>query len=166
MFWKSVGPSRFKVNNVINFSGKYIYLNDKTSSKYNLICGKLIKILVRDICIIVIVIIISYLLLAGNVFYAIFFENVRITFLSTELPFIDFDSNVGYTINIIQQLFFCIVALIGFIAVEIQTCFLSNVSKAVPELIHLQLQELNSEFKINAKIKLRNTLMQIRDYNR
>lgn len=41
--WQCVGPDRFKMNNVINFGGKYIFKDDKMPSKYNAVCEKMIE---------------------------------------------------------------------------------------------------------------------------
>lgn len=170
IYFQAIGPGRAKIKNVVNFGNINIYKDTNEPSKYHDLCEKMIKALIKDIIIVVLAIIISYWTFGAGTLYAIFFQGARVTFLSTELPFFDINTTSGYAINFIQQSSTTIVGIIANISIEICGCLAYNAIETVPDLFHLESEELAKELKLNgmslsAKLRVRNILMQAQDLN-
>lgn len=171
VYWKTMSSARFKVNNILNFGGKYIYTNDAKPSKYNTLCEEMLVKLIRNTVTVVIAILVSYALVGGGALYAIVFHGARITFLGTEIPFVDGQTNFGFMINLIEQSFLTGISLLSNLTIEIGVCLVNNAFSAIPELIRLESDELNTELNLNgmsfnAKMRVRNIFMKVQDFNR
>lgn len=145
-------------------------MDSNVPSKYNDLCERMLRVLIRNIIIIVVTILSSYIIFGAGTIYVIIFEGKRATFLGTELPFIDIDTDMGYAINMSFQSLMIIVAIIGNLSIEITACFAYNAIETVPYLFHLESEQIADELKSNAmslraKLRVRNILMQIQDLN-
>lgn len=165
-----MSTDRFKIKNVVNFGSINIYMDTKMPSKYHTLCEVGIKALIKDIVIVGSSIILSYTVFGMGTLYAIIFKRARVTFLGTELPFVDFDTDIGYLINMLQQSFICGIAVMANMAIEISGCLAYNAIEMVPDVFHLESEGLDAELKsngmsLNAKLRVRNILMQVRDLN-
>lgn len=83
--------------------------------------------------------------------YLIFFKGVRITFLSSELPFVDNDSDFGFWLNILMQSFLAILGLVACFTIEIGVSLILNTIIAIPHLMHVDLDALETELKLNGQ---------------
>lgn len=168
---KTLGPERFKINSLLNFGGRYIYMDNDQSPKLRLIQEKMINRLIQNIVIIICLMMLAYGLSSIHVAYLIVFEGDRINIFGTELPFVDKDSDIGFWINISIQ---CTLGIVGFIAcliVEIGALLISNSGSSVPLLLRVDLEEFETELNLNgfslmAKARLRNAFMRIQDYEK
>lgn len=168
MYWKAVGPHRFKQNNVVLFGGKYIYNNGIESKKYQFICEKLIDKLLKNMWMIISLIVLSHAIIVVGPLYAYLFENIRITPFGTNLPFFEKDSNAEITVNMILQTILTFYALIGCIAIEIGLCLVNNTIDAIPEILRFNLTEFSEDLKAKGKrfesiARLRNVFIQIQE---
>lgn len=64
IYVKLIGSDKYIVNNSMNFGGKYIFRDDEQPSSYNNLCDKFITKLLKDITIVIILLIVSYCLMA------------------------------------------------------------------------------------------------------
>lgn len=171
MYWKIIGPCRFKIHNLIIFGGRHIYNNCSNSIKYKVLCVKHINKLIKTVVISLILVLIAHAMILIGPLYAYFFQNLHITPFATNLPFFENDSDLEFTVNMILQSIMGAYELLGSISMNIAICLINNVVVAVPDLIRLNLDEFYEDFKdtgINPKsiARFRNTFLQIRDYKK
>lgn len=168
---QTLGPGRFKLNNLMNVGGKYIYMDEDYTSKYNVVREKLIKKLTRDVVIVVSLVFLAFIIAAIPALYMIVFKRARVTFLGTELPFFEPDSDIGFLLNLAMQGINCVVAITACIAIEIGATLIHNVVYSMPHLMHVDTRELGEEVRTNgmtlaAKVGLRNIFMKVQDFEK
>lgn len=101
---------------------------------------------------------------------AFIFKGEMVTIMATKLPFFSEYSETGFLLNVSHQLVIAVVAICGGVGVEIIACLINNTVEFIPELISLNIEELSARLKtgnknIESQARLRNILMQIRDYD-
>lgn len=154
----------------MNFGRKYIYTDDTKQSKYNSLCDKMVERLLINVIVVVFCIIVSYSLMGFISLYYIVIKRTGVTFFSTEIPFVDIRSNFGYAFNLLVQVFLGFVMLMANICIEIGACLTYNSVTAIPQVIHLEVEELRTELHSNgmsltAKLRLRKILMKLQDFD-
>lgn len=169
MLKKTLGPDRYKINNLLNFGGKYIYMDNDQTFELRGVQIKMIDRLIRNIVIVSLMIVLAIGMFGMNTAYLIIFKGARITFLGTELPFVDIDSEVGFWLNIFIQTMTAAVGMSGCLSIEIGAALICNAILAIPHLIHVDLKVLESVihfkgFNLMAKARLRNVFMKIQDH--
>lgn len=158
------------MNNIISFGGKYFFKDAKQTLTYRLLCEKMISKLTQNIVIVLCVLLISYGLMGIVTLYMIVIKRQRITFVGTEIPFTNIRSDIGFVINLIEQLFLALISIIFYMSVEIGSCLVQNVFEMFPEIIRLDIQNLNEDLERNgmdlhAKSRLIDIFMKIQDCN-
>lgn len=171
IYWTAIGSQRFKLNSLVNFSGKFIYIDDNASTKYNKICEKSVMNLLKNVVIVVTLVIFAHLLALVGPIHAYIFNDIRVTPTATHLPFLEKDSNTGFMLNLAQQSVIAFYSMSANITVEIMTCLIANTISTIPKLIRLNLKELADEAqkkysRLSIHIRLRNVLIQVQDYDR
>lgn len=166
-----MSSDRFRVNNIVNFGQKYIYQDDNKPSNYNTLCEKMIVKLIGNTTIIMVSILIAYSIIGCNALYVFIFDGTRLTFVGTEIPFVDINTDTGFLINIVEQFFLTSVSLTANITIEIGVCLVHNAFEMIPSLMQFDSDELKNELQLNgmssnAKMRLRNIFMKVQDYNR
>lgn len=162
---------RFKVHNIINFGGKYLYANDKGTSQYHTICDKFVIKLYKLTAVILCMICASFGLAGLSGLYAIIFVDHRYTFLGMELPFVDSSNSSGYLILLMYQTIVAFIFLVSSVAIEIGVVLVHNAFDLLPALIHLRSNELSSEINVNGRrsvnvlMRFRNICIQVQDFN-
>lgn len=170
MYWKTVGPHRFKLNRIATFAGRFIY-KDGSSEKYKVICEKHVDDFLRIVILIFSLIWIAHTLAVFGPFYAYFFQNIRITPLATNLPFFEKDSDLEFTISMILQGVLAFCSMAGNFAIEIGSCAIINTIRMIPDLIRFNLAEFTEKCEadglcITSIARLRNVFVQIQDFDR
>lgn len=170
LYWKAIGPNRYKVNSLINFGGRYIYLDDENSSKYSLVQKENVKRLERTSVILLVLITSAYFLYGLVPLYAFCFQNIRATPIATRLPYFDPQSNVGFAMNLLQQGIMVTYGMVGNFCIQTGVVLLINAIMAVPELLRVDLNELAKEVQLHgmssrARNQLRHILMKIQDFD-
>lgn len=130
-----------------------------------------IEHLTKNVITIVSLFITSITVFSAGPFYVYFFQNVRATPAATILPFLDQDSDVGFTLNLIQQPVVALYGVTGYISMEIGFCLINNVIITMPKLIRVDLDELTNELQLNdmnwkSTIQLRQILVKMQDFDR
>lgn len=167
----AIGPDRRKLHAIINFGGKYIYQDINDGTKFNAVCDKSAKDLLRQVLIVVPLVIISYAQISIGAFYAYFVHGILTTPMGTLLPFTNDDSRLCFIINTCHQIFIAVFATLGSAGIEICACMINNVVTLTPKLILLNVEELENDlisdgWTLKTKSKLRNILIQIQDFDR
>lgn len=127
--------------------------------------------LIQNTTITIIVMLNAYAIVGAGALYAIVFHGTRITFVGTELPFVDGQTNVGFVINLMEQSLLTNVSLISNITIEIGVCLVNNAFSTIPELINLESEDLIAEMDLNgmsfdAHMRLRNIFVKVQDFYR
>lgn len=162
------GPARYKVNNIVNFSGKYIHVDDERPPHYRKLCEKFVENFERTIMVVMGLLLISYNLLGFWPLCLIVFRRERITLLNIEFPFMDNYSDIGFMINLSISSFMSVFALFSNTAIEFGACLVLNAINSIPDVFRFEIQELETELNSNGmssvtKLRLRNILMMIQD---
>ena len=170
MYWKVVGPHRFKLNSLVNFPGRFIYIDDNESTKYYKFCAKSAMKLLKNVVIITTLVIFAHIVVVVGPIYAFISKGSRVTTMATHLPFLEKDSDAEFMLNVTQQFVIAVVSMCANMAIEIMTCLIDNTISAIPKLIRLSLNELadeaHSEYsRLNINIRLRSVLIQIQDFD-
>lgn len=130
----------------------------------------MVESLLQNVIVVVVFIIFSYFLMGTISLYYIVIKRAGVTFVNTEIPFIDIKSNIGYAINLMAQVYFVFVIVMANIVIEIGACLTYNSVTAIPKVIHLDVEDLRTELCSNgmsmaAKCRLRNILMKLQDFD-
>lgn len=168
VYWKSIGPRRFRLNNITTLIGRYIS-NDNKPSVFNTLCDKLIQLFMRLSSIAACLIIISHMLFAAIPLYFIVFKQIRITPMCLEIPFFGSDSDIGFVANLCVQGILGLASMLALIAIEIPICSVFTTLISVPELIHLEVDDMNHDCISNgknsrARVRLRNIIVKAQDF--
>ena len=169
MYWKTVGSHRFKLNNIITFSGKYIYTDDNASVQRNLVNNKHVDHLLKSFGIICTSLLMSYQTIIIGPVYAYYHDDLRINALGTHLPFFELNSDADFNVNMMIDGIIGVYTMLGGYAMELMAALVNNTISAMPDLIDLNLTEFFDEFKANGLnpksiAKFRNTFLQIQDF--
>lgn len=171
IYWEAIGPHRFKYHAISTFCGNYFYKSDTESMRYKHLRAKHIEKLLQIVFVILSLMILAY----GIAFIIPIEESFRLhnhmTPLAINLPFFEKDSFKEYITNMILQLTMAAYSLFGTIAVEIGTCTINSAIILVPDIIRFNLLEFKDEWKAkgitsNSIAQLRNTFVQLQDYNK
>lgn len=170
IYFKSIGSKRFAMNNLVNFGRKCLFCDDIRTPEYYTMCEGMVDDLVQKESILVFNVVFAHALLGIIPFYLIILKNIRVTVMGLEMPFFDAGSDIGYAVNLFVQSTFGLISIVTLIAVGTPFVFAYTNAKMVPEIIRLDLKDLQKEFRLNgmslkAKVKLRNALMKVQDFN-
>lgn len=169
-YWKCINKNRFKLNRSYKYSGKHIYLNDGRS-KYNSVREQGINSLVKNLIIILGFILISSFLYGIGPLYVYFVHDIRATPMATRLPYFEYESDVGFALNIFQQSVASFFGMVGTCCIEFAVCLVNNSIVCIPKLIGVDLIELSNEMemrglKSNTKLLTRDIFMKILEFDR
>lgn len=162
---------RAMINNELEFGGKYIYIDQPESSKYRAMCEKNITKLIHHSVFIVVGIVTTFTLLGLDTMYEIVIQQNRVTFLSTELPFFETDSMIGYLVRLSMEAVLSVTAMVGLATHGIGDAIAYNAYSAIPDIISIDAEELEMELNSNgmtlfAKYQLRNIILKVQDLYR
>lgn len=179
MYWKSIGPHRFKLRRLTSFCGTYFYNadtdtdsdTDTKSTQYKILRAKNIDKMLRSMLINLPLMFLSHAIVAVAPAYEFFFQHIRATPLAIHLPFLKKDSNLEFILNMNLQLIMAAYATVGSLAVEAATCMINHTITIVPDLIAFNLHEFNDTWTANglcveSLTRLRNAFVQMQDYDR
>lgn len=170
MYWESVGPHRFKFNAVIHFCGGYFYKSDTKSGQYKYLRVKHIGQLLKTVIFILVLMFLSYGTAFVTPIYMCVFKHSRVTPLAINLPILEKESDLEFTLNMSLQMIMAFYSLSGSFATEVASCTIIHAIMLVPYLIRFNLREFQNEFiakgsGLKSFVLLRNTFIQLQDYN-
>lgn len=170
-YWLAIGPRRFKFNNLITFSGKYIYAETNSSVRRNRINTKHIDKLLKYFIIQYLSIMMSYQTILTGPLYAYIHDNLRISPLGTHIPFFELNSDAEFYTNMVHQVLIGAYTIFGSVMIELMICIVNRTITAIPDLTSLTLKEFFEEFKLNginskSNAQLRNVFLQLQDFNK
>lgn len=170
VYFQAIGPSRFKFHALISFCGKYFYKTSAKSARYRYLRRQHIDKLPKLILLITSLMTFAYGIVSGIPLYENLHGNIHVTPLAINLPFFEKDSPKEYSINIILQVTMCSYSLIGSFMIDVAACCINHAILLVPDLIRFNLLEFQDELNENGitvkvRAQLRNTFVQLHDYN-
>lgn len=173
MYWKAIGPDKYKFNNLANFAGKYIYPETNASTLLHVLCNQSAKSLLNEVLTIQVVIVFSYLSVVIGPIYAYLYKDLHVSPMGTRLPFFD-DDETEFLVNVGLQCTGALYALFGNLAIETVSCLINNAILLSAEVIQLNGNHLterledeinNQGITIETRALFRNILLQIRDFD-
>lgn len=170
-YWLGVGPNRTVTKEYCRYGGKYIHVNSNEKTKFVTVCNESAKELTRNAILVSGLVVFSNIQIAIGPLYAYLMHGHMSTPLGTFLPFTGGDSKIGFIINMGHQGLIAVYMLFGAIGIEIISCIVINVFDLSPQLIQLNMEELEVDlladgWSFRAKMQLRNILVQIQDLDR
>lgn len=175
MFWKAVGPSRYKLKNLCNFSGTYIYPEVNGTTRLHNLCDKSVEALLKEIISIQMIIVISYLAVLIGPMHAYIFNDIHVTPMGTRLPFFGENSEIEFFVNCGLTYLCAFYALLGNFVIETFSCIINNTILLSAEMIQLNANELSERLEKEQNYKqmsaenralFRNFLLKIWDFDR
>lgn len=158
---------------VVNFGGEYIYVeNKKRTLDDKKIRDKMaIQLITSSIKIMSLFNISLILMMAVPAFLIVILRQNQLI-IPVIIPFIDPDTEFGYNVNMINQLLFSMLGFTALAGIELGTCTIKNCVISSAAVIKFNLSELdkklqtNSEFTVERAHELRNSIVQIQDFDR
>lgn len=171
MYWKLIGPHRYKLRRLTSFCGTYFYNGDTESTQYKALRIKHIEKMLRSMLTNLPLMFAAHAIVAVAPAYEFIYQHIRATPLAIHLPLLEKDSDLEFILNMILQLIMATFATIGSLAIETITCMINHTITVVPDLIALNLHEFQNEWNANGMCiesltRLRNTFVQMQDYDR
>lgn len=176
------------------FSGVHIYENSETTPKNNAVCDEKAIALLISVIRIEMIIVVSLFLMYCVPMYNILFRNeydviipsnicdyhiyskyfcIIILYLHTViLPFVDFQTRNGFALNMANQIFFCVYAMLGNTGIELITCVVKNTVLVTAAVIKNELLEFvdilqkKRTFSAPLPTQFRNIIVKISDFDR
>lgn len=145
-------------------------MDDKEPSKYNALCDRMVDNLVKHVIIVLNLLFLSYFTIGMSSLYLIVFKHKHATILGTEIPYFESNTNLGFAVNIFEQFLLACLSVMANFTIEIGDCLINNTISTIPEIIHLESDDLETELKSNgmtsnATLQVRNILMRIQDFD-
>lgn len=159
-------------HSLAEYSGQYIYPNDRENTTYNRICSERMDITAFDMFK-------KVLLIAGGGFlggfstiYASFWMDNKTTTTAVKIPFIDEKSDEEFYLNFLLQWTIFVHACFLYFGIEITMTLFENFATVSPKLIHLELIESIKMYEKKELsepqlcIAFKNAIVQSLDYDR
>lgn len=134
-----VTQSRFKLQSLFDFGGRYIYCDSRVKTEYNRICSKQMDITMRRFLIKMMAILISYFFAMVGPLQAYFVHGIKTTTLEARIPFCQQKSDAEFMGNVVIQTAIAGHGLLVYIGLEIFLSLFENVVSIVPQLIESEL---------------------------
>lgn len=172
IYWKSVGPSRFKFTSLLLFSSKYLYADRNNFTEFTALCHGNVRKLIKSSIVSTSLLLVSLTAMVTGNIYVYLTDGILSTPLGFEVPYFEGDSIVGFYINMIIQSGYAIAAIMAAIVVEMCQSLFNNTICLFVALILMRAREISSHLKtfkkanIQFKIAFRNILIQIQDFER
>lgn len=162
-----------KMRSLVFFGGDYVYeiAHPGQSAKYKLMCERCVIKLWLSAFKTFLLVLLGAFSFASMTVYSYLFRNARPLFIPVILPFVNVNTTAGYYTNIAYQIVFSTLGLTGVFVIEFMTCILKNNVWIGSESIKVSTEYLaagmanNSKFTYEAKMRLRNVLMKIKDFD-
>lgn len=164
--------TRKRYQHLYNFAGDYIYSNNRASAKTHIVCEKMIIQLNRSSSKILSLVVVSFFVLFAAPLYRIFILDEREWIVPVLLPFIDIENDIGFYINLGNQLLYIPVGVLIIPGIELVTCVLKNTITATAAIIENELQEFSdslegkSRYSVDSEWRFGNIIVRIADYDR
>lgn len=161
--------TRKRLRSLLLFSGKYIYTDDSTPSKYTKVTEECVNRLFRNTIKDISIYLISISTIGTIPLHSQIVRHERMLFFPTLLPGTDDESNTGLVINQINQLFIGAFGLAGILMIELFDQVLKNAVWAQMAFISYDLEELNEflsqpyQNPLKLKMRMRHFFAEVTD---
>lgn len=168
LYWKSIGPARYRYREIIQFAGNNIFMDRKPSTEYeqklDAHAMKLIKISIST----TIFVAFSFSLILIGPIYVFVSNGEYANPTGVIMPFVNPDSGRGFAINLSIQFAVASIASVGLISTEILSCMINNTYAVMTDMVCFNMSEfsdglLQPAFSEQSKMALRNIIVQLQD---
>lgn len=172
-FWNSSACNQLR--HLYNFAGDHIYANRNASPEIQSIYDKLAIDLLSNSIKVNSLVLFSFFLCCCVPLYNIFFndsvDNEYQLIIPVKLPFIDIETQSGFYINLVNQMFICLVGAIAIPTVDLVNCVILNSVRVSAALIANSLTHFKYLIETNEPYSdrnstFRNIIVQITDFDR
>lgn len=158
---------------IYNFSGQYIYVENehRTVADTN-VRDKMATHLITSSIKTLSLFNASLILMLAVPAFLIVVMRQDLLIVPVIIPFIDPESDVGYLLNVANQLIFCVIGTVSLLGIELSTCIVKNGVIAAAAVIKYELVKLdkilhiNKEFTPERMQEFRNIVAEILDFDR
>lgn len=169
-FARIVTRSRYEYQNLIHFGVNYIYSRVRPNAEERILNARAAQ-LMRNVFLLSAILVTGFLLYLALPAFQLLFTGERITSLPYLLPFTELNTNRGYYINIVNQIWIAHFICISNVGNDCTFAMILNSLWAATDLIKYSLAELSEAleadgFQFEHQSRLRNIFVQIQDLNR
>lgn len=157
---------------MFSFAGKYIYAECNSSKRRYNICDQMANQLIKDSIRTVTMVTLSMMMFSALPIFLTIFLHQQHMIIPIILPFTDPESNVGFYLNFIHQIFFGLLGPFAIVGIELCTCININAAMAAAAVARTDLEDLeialhtNSTFTAQRAQEFRNIIVEIQDFHR
>lgn len=165
-------PKRLQLRRLYHFGADYVYKNSDISPKNRAVCDKMAIYLMTCSIRVNLMVFLSYSFLIWAPLYKNFFTDEREMILPVVLPFTDPETDLGFTVNMVNQMISVLLGTFVIPGTEIVTCILKNNVTATAAVIENSLLEFKCMarkekiFSNKCIWEFRNIIMKILDFDR
>lgn len=166
--YQSIGPTKYRYREIALFAGKSIYENRPPANEYERKCDQLATKLYVHVILSTILVLFSYILVLIGPAYDFIVKREYVSPTGVIMPFMDPDSRLSLSINLLIQSVTAVICLINTVGLEAVNCFIVNSFTAMNELVCFNMRAFSGalqprQFTLHQKTELRRIIMQLRD---
>lgn len=168
LYYRAVGPDRFRYREIILFSGKHIYLDRKPFTEYERKVDENAGKVITDSLLTTVFVIFSFFLVIIGPAYVFVVHGEYVVPTGVILPFVDPNTGRGYAINIIIQFGTAIAALLGLVSIEGMSSMINNAYTVMADILCFNMRKFSDDlghgtFSNENRAELRNIFVQLQD---
>lgn len=137
-----ITESRFKMQNLIDFGGRYTYRDDRENTEYSRICSKQLDVTMREYFIKMGSILVSYSFCVIGPARAYILDGIKTTTTEMQMPFCGPKSNAEFMSNILLQTVIATHGLVCIIGMETLLTLLQGDVTVAPKLVESDLNQV------------------------
>lgn len=157
IYWTLINKLRYKWNYLLNFSGNYIYRDDRQPTPYNRICNECLDQSIKNYIMIMSIEILSFIGAVLGPFYAFIQNGSRATMYSVRLPFLQDNPSTEFIINVCWEMFISSMGIVALFGMEMMFLLMNETITVSSKLCELELDELSDQLESNRATKKQST---------
>lgn len=139
--------ARYKLQNLIDFGGQYIYRDSREKNEYNRICSTHMDKTMKEFIVKIVIICTSFAAAAIGPLNALFVHGIYTTAIEARIPFTEPKSNVEFAGNFSLQMILSIHGFIAYIGLECLLSILENAVTITPRLVESDIMHTIQQYE-------------------
>lgn len=146
-FLSTVTKTKYKWRKLLEFSGEFIYNDDRQCTPYNRICSENISESLKNLIVTITIIMLSFIIACLGPLFSYIKDGTVVTFYELRLPYLYQYPNVEYIINTIWQAAINILAVFAFFLAELIQTLVNDSISVTSKLSRLELNQLSIQLE-------------------
>lgn len=146
-FLSTVTKTKYKFRKLLEFSGEFIYNDDRQDTPYNRICSENISESLKNLIVTLTIMILSFIIAYLGPLLSYVQDGTIVTFYELRLPYLYQYPNVEYIINTIWQSSINILAVFSFFLAELMQTLINDSISVTSKLSRLELDQLSNQLE-------------------